>query len=237
MDMKISGKGVISSGEYGTLTTGGSERLSGFIKCESLASSGTLKGDGIECTESVNASGRAFFLDDVKAKSVNTYGNFSIGGNLYADTEISSSGKLSCGGSIKCDQLFAKGKLRVGNDIAAKRVKVSGALTCQGLVADEVKITFGKSTSICNIDSEEITATATGTTKILKKIPVLSSLIKNARVGELIKGKNVNLEYVSCPLVTASSVIIGDGCSIGLVQYTKSIKISPKAKVGKAEKI
>ena len=50
-DMKIVGSGKILAGEYNKVILKGKVHLYGIVKCVSFSSSGTVKGDDIECSE------------------------------------------------------------------------------------------------------------------------------------------------------------------------------------------
>ena len=56
-------------------------------------------------------------------------------------------------------------------------------------------------------------------------------------VENSIEGDNVALENVKVPRVSGRVVAIGEDCEIELVQYSDQVEISPKAKVGRTEKI
>ena len=52
-----------------------------------------------------------------------------------------------------------------------------------------------------------------------------------------IEADTIALENVKTPRVSGRIVAIGEDCEIDLVQYSEEIEISPKAKVGRTEKI
>jgi len=52
-----------------------------------------------------------------------------------------------------------------------------------------------------------------------------------------IEGDDIFLECVNAPCVSGRAVVIGENCTIDLVQYSESIEISPEARVGRTEKI
>ena len=51
IDMRISGSGNIPSGEYNKVSVSGSGHLIGKVRCVSFFSSGSSKGEDIECIE------------------------------------------------------------------------------------------------------------------------------------------------------------------------------------------
>ena len=52
-----------------------------------------------------------------------------------------------------------------------------------------------------------------------------------------VKGDEVQLEHVNCPLVIGKNVKIGKGCKIDLVKYSDMLEISQGASVKRAEKL
>ena len=57
------------------------------------------------------------------------------------------------------------------------------------------------------------------------------------KVAESIEGDEISIEYTSAKTVTGKDVKIGEGCEIELLQYSENAEISPKAKIGRCEKI
>ena len=239
IDMHIAGSGNIPSGEYRKISVSGSGRLIGKVRCVSFSAAGSSKGEDIECAESFKMSGSSGFSGNVEAKNIKISGSFGCGGELIAKENLSASGSIKCEKSIKCEQLTAAGALKV-EDIEAERVKVSGTVNCVGLInAESIEIKFERGINIGSIGGSKIVIAAKKRIKFLKRLPFFSSLKKAVcvNVNSSVEGDEVSLEYVTCPRVTGRDVTIGRGCNIDLVQYSENIEISPKAKVGKAEKI
>jgi len=228
MDMNIAGSGQIASGEYENIRISGSGKLVGHIRCASFHSSGSSKGDSIECTEEFKVAGSSKFSQNVVAK------------------EVSLSGAFSCGGNIKCEKLRVAGLLEANGDIEAENVTASGVINCTGLLnAEEITINFSNGMEIGSIGGSKIVICENYNSKRnIIILPLFSNLVSNVskhigsvRVKNSIEGDSIALEKVIAERVSGRIVAIGEGCKIDLVQYSEQIEISPDAKVGRCEKI
>ena len=212
MDMRIAGKGTVPPGEYDKISLSGSGRLFGEVHCNNFSAAGRSSGESITCAERFKASGSSAFSGTVKAQNVRAAGSFSCGGDLVAEEELSVSGSL-----------------RVGGDVQAKSVRIAGGLQCGGtLCAESAELQADKQMSLAGIKG--------GNVRVRRKA-VSIFLKRRTTVTEAVEGDVLDLEYVTAPRVTGRTVIIGKGCEIDLVQYSERVEISPKATVGKVEKI
>ncbi len=242
MDMKISGSGQIVSGEYENIRISGSGKLNGFVRCAGFHSSGSSKGDEIECKNEFKVSGSGKFTKSVKAGSLSVSGSFACDGNLTVDEKISCSGAAKSLGNVKCGELSVSGAFKIGGDIEAEKVKVSGALNCGGLLnAEDIFIKFDKGMEIGSIGGSKIVIIKEPIYKKSVRLPLFSSMVKGSTntvcVKNSIEGDNIAIESVEAQRVSGRVVAIGEGCEIDLVQYSEEIEVSPNAKVGRTEKI
>lgn len=242
MDMKISGSGVITSGEYDDIRISGSGKLSGLIRCKSLHCSGSAKGEAeIECEAEIHISGSGKFDKSIKAGEVSVSGAFGCDGDLTVQKKLSISGGSKCGGSVKAGEISISGGVDIQGDAEAETVKVFGILNCGGLLnAESIDIRFKNGMDIGSIGGSRINIYPEELVKRKIKLPLFSSLVKGAsavRVRNSIEGDIIALEGVVTPRVSGRIVAISDGCEIDLVQYSEQVEISPNAKVGKTEKI
>lgn len=241
MNKSISGSGKITEGEYEEIRISGSGRLCGLVSCDSCHTSGTSKGDELICKNAFKVSGESTFLKDLKAGSVSVSGSFTCGGKLEAKERIGCSGSIRCRGDIRCGELSVTGELNVEADIEAEIVRVVGEIECEGLMNAENITIKGAGSSFGSIGGCKIDITRGGVMKKIIKVPVLSSLMKSIsgkiEVKTAIEGDEVTLENVHTPRVSGRVVVIGDDCRIDLVQYSESVTISDKAKVGRTEQL
>ncbi len=219
MDMKISGAGAIGAGEYDKVRISGSTKSEGLIRCESFHLSGSFSGGEIECSDDFNVSGAAKFSGNIEAK------------------EMHISGALKCGGSIKGKEIKAAGAIKVSGDVEAEEISINGEINCGGLInAEEMHLALD---STADSRAESIGGSKIKIEKS-RSGKVFLWLFKNCcklAVSDSIEGDEIIIEHTRAKVVTGRYVMIGEGCEIGLVQYSESAEISPKAKVGRCEKI
>lgn len=243
MDIKISGSGVIASGEYDAIKISGSARLEGFVRCNELHCSGSCSGENIECNGNIKISGSGGFCGDLRSKAVAVSGSFSCDGNIAVSESIKCSGSAHCGKNIKCNSMSASGRVSVHGDVEAEILKVSGVINCDGLInAEDIDIRFRRGMRIGSIGGSKIVICRDDSFENKSfRLPLLSFFIGSSgdsvTVGGDIEGDNVALEGVRAKCVSGRVVAIGDGCEIDLVRYTDEIEISPNAKVAKTEKV
>ena len=242
--MKISGNGTISAGEYNDhISVSGSGRLAGNVRCVGLHCSGSLGAAGyVKCAEGIRVSGSCHVQGTVEAKEIHISGSFHAGDDLCVTDGAHISGSMTCGGKVRCGILACSGGVTVQGDVEAEDVRVSGKLDCGGLLNAE-RIDLSSHGHVGSIGGSEIRIHDEEWKKKTRvnRMPLLSSLVGVGRghmtVDELIEGDVIALEFVTVPKVVGRVVAIGEGCEIGLVQYSETIEIHPKAKVGKQEKI
>ena len=221
MDVKIAGKGCVSAGTYTKIKISGNGRLCGLVQCESFSASGSIRGESLICTQKIKLSGEGVFSQNVTTKEACVDGSLRIGGDIRTE-------RLQINGAVCCDGL------------QAKQAKISGAVCCKGgMVADDLSICFGGKTRAESIKGEKIEICASKSKKLGKSLLIFKKWQDkaNARVQDCMEGREISIDDVTCPRVSGESVRIGKGCNVELVQYSESVQISPRAKVGKVERL
>lgn len=224
MDMSISGAGRIAPGEYENIRISGSGKLCGLVRCASLRIAGTCSGDSLDCSGQTKIAGSCSFSDDVSG------------------SKLQCSGSFSCGGSVRSNYFSICGSASVKGDVTAETATVIGAIKCKGLLnAETVQI---KSDGFCHIGAiggSDVQIRPEHSSSILRRIPFLAKLFKEKwqkiQIENHIEADVIDLVNVSAPRISGRMVTVGEGCQIDLVQYSEEIEISPKAKVGRTEKI
>lgn len=224
-DMKIAGNGKIPAGEYNDINISGSATILGAVRCKSFSASGTTKGSALECSGPFKTSGSTTFDGNVRAGSIKSSGSFSVHGDVAAASSFTSSGNIT-----------------VHGDMEAEKIKIDGSLACAGLInAEVVDIKFGTGKDIGSIGGNKITVRVGNDRKFADRIPgvanIVNSVSGNMCVKSYIEGNDILLEHVDAPRVTGRVVTIGKGCRIDLVQYSQEAIVSPKATVGRVEKV
>ena len=186
--------------------------------------------------DNVRISGSAKGEGLIRCKSFHASGSFS-GGEIECSEDFHVSGAIKTEGNMKGKEIKLSGAIKTGGDVEAEEIKISGEVNCGGLINAErlyVNLDSTASSTAENIGGSKITIEKG------KSGGFFCRLLKKSgkfNVSESIEGDEINIEYTSAKTVTGRNVKIGEKCEIGLVQYSESIEISPKAKIGKCEKI
>ncbi|MBR2041712.1 MAG: polymer-forming cytoskeletal protein [Oscillospiraceae bacterium] len=256
MDMKIAGSGVITAGEYDKVGISGSVKSEGLIRCKEFRCSGAFSGNSdIECEGDMHISGAFSNRGTLSSKEFNVSGSaknegrlssdiikvsgaFKVEGDCASDEKISVSGGFKCGGTLRGAEVKISGGLKVSGDFEAEDAYITGGISCGGLInAENLRIELS--------NSYGSKAESIGGSKIIienyREKGIIEKLFGRKKFGfavsESIEGDEIIIERTSAKTVTGKYVMIGEDCDIGLVQYSESVEISPKAKVGKCEKI
>lgn len=229
MDMKIAGSGNIPSGEYESVTTAGSARLYGLVRCKDFSSAGSVHGEAIECENEFNTAGSGHFEGSIKSGSVSTKGSLRCDGDIIADGTLKMAGSARCSGSLKGTSISLSGSVTVVNDVEAEKIKVTGVINCEGLInAEDVAIYYSDSMDIGSIGGSKI---------LIESEKERYKKRHSVNVKSSIEGDEIEIEGVDTPRVSGKTVKIGDYCNIELVQYSDAFEASPKSKIGTVEKI
>ena len=105
MDMSISGKVNIPSGEYNKITVSGRVRLYGDVECEDFSATGAVMGEKIDCEGIFKLSGIASFSEGINAESIDACGKLSCKGDLTANKSFSISGSARIAQGVKCEEI------------------------------------------------------------------------------------------------------------------------------------
>lgn len=246
MDMKLSGSGVITAGDYEKVRICGSGKMDGLVRCDSLHISGSVNGCELQCREDVIISGSMRLDGNLTADEMETGGSVSIDGDCKVKNEIKCSGSARIEGAVKCGKLCTSGSIDVTKGIEAEEIKIFGSVYCGDLMnAEKINIET-KPQSKVNIESIggnsiSIYRNSCKRKSLISRLPLLSRIIGSsggtAVIKNYIEGDTVAVEGVKAKSVTGRIVTIGEDCKIDLVQYSEQIEIHPKAKVGRQEKI
>lgn len=240
MDIKISGSGIISAGEYDSVLISGSAKVDGNVKCQKITCSGSIKAEAdIVCENTIKISGGAKFSKSISAGGVYVSGSLKCG-SLTAKNEIEISGSAKVESKIKCTDLVLSGSTSVKDGIEAEDVKIYGGIKCDGLLnAEKIEMDANGGINVDSIGGGEIRIyPRRNRNRSILRLPLLSSLVSGdkANVGT-IEGDVIALENVMCKSVKGRIIAIGEGCKVDFVQYSEEIEINPKAEVVRYEKV
>lgn len=256
MDMKISGAGVLSGGEYDDVKISGSAKIEGSVRCRSFSCAGAAKGEGdLRCLEDFRSSGSTHITGEVSAQNAEVSGSLKCS-SLAAEKEVKLFGGVSIEGKLSGGDVRVSGGLKVGDieaesfrfqTSAAGPISVGGKLQCAGLLnAETVVITLG-------LEKHSVNAIGGGSVRVEERpeggmfgifgspgpfaFPWGKPPAGCLTVSESIEADQVELTNTVCPSVSGRKVKIGRGCRIDLVRYSESIEVDPDAQVDKQEKV
>lgn len=239
IDLRISGSSTMPGGEYGQVRISGAGRVQGALRCDSLGCSGAAKVLGdvdcageARCSGAVNVEGAlgcgSLHCDgSTHCLRLNCAGEVHASGSLVVEEalgagQLDSSGSLQAG-SIRCGELQSSGRLKVGGDVEAEQVRLSGAVQIPGLLnAEAVDIRAGgvEIGSIGGSSIRILPGEGHGWGIFRRSTPVC------AQIGT-IEGDDIELDCVQAQVVRGRRVRIGAHCRIGRVEYSECLDAQP----------
>lgn len=235
----ISGSGDANGGIYDEVRLSGSSDIHGDIDCNYIKISGSSDVHG-----------------SIKAKTAEISGSSDINGSLTSEDYVRISGSSDIHGDVTTKRIRISGSSDIKGSLHAEEVELSGssdiARNCEtenfhgrgcfdigGLLnADLIDIEINGRSSVNEIGGEKIkiryqNRNSMGIKNLIKDIFNVKEYLKT----HLIEGDDIYIEGTTADIVRGSSVIIGEGCSIGLVEYKDELKIHEGARVKEQRKI
>ena len=232
MDMRISGSSTMPGGEYDRVSISGSGTVQGDLRCQSLSCSGSARVQGdVDCAGEVRSSGSSKVTGSITCESLSCSGAVKCEGSILSRGLIHSSGAMKVSGSleggevdvsggleaadIRCQELRCSGAMNVSGGVEAEAVRISGMAGIPGLLnAETVEIAANRGIRIGSIGIYKPTQ--------ISLLGLFHGSVSCAQVGD-IEGDDVDLEYTQADVVRGRRVRIGEGCSIGRVEYSESL--------------
>ena len=219
MDMRISGSSTMPGGEYDRVSISGSGTVQGDLRCQSLSCSGSARVQGdVDCAGEVRSSGSSKVTGSITCESLSCSGAVKCEGSILSRGLIHSSGAMKVSGSLE------GGEVDVSGGVEAEAVRISGMAGIPGLLnAETVEIAANRGIRIGSIGG--------GSIRIYKPTQIsllglFHGSVSCAQAGD-IEGDDVDLEYTQADVVRGRRVRIGEGCSIGRVEYSESLDALP----------
>ncbi|MCB2290228.1 polymer-forming cytoskeletal protein [Clostridium sp. CS001] len=237
-DIKISGSGSSCGGKCNEVSISGSGKINGDLECVEFKTSGSSKVTGALKAETIKVSGSANIEGDIEVGEMKVSGSAHVLGQVKGQS-IKISGSIHVGESLYGEEVNISGSLHVGKDCEVERFKASGNFKIQGLLnAGEVNISLGGKSSVKEIGGEHIEVKVSSIENFfLKKVIDNIFNTKGELTTELIEGDEIYLENTNAKIVRGNNVTIGDGCNIGLIEYSGEINISSESIVKEQKKI
>lgn len=168
----------------------------------------------------VSISGSGTVQGDLRCQSLSCSGSARVQGDVDCAGEVRSSGSSKVTGSITCESLGCSGAMNVSGGVEAEAVRISGMAGIPGLLnAETVEIAANRGIRIGSIGGGSIRIYQPQQKTLLG---LFRSSCSCAQAGD-IEGDDVDLEYTQADVVRGRRVRIGEGCSIGRVEYSESL--------------
>jgi cytoskeletal protein CcmA (bactofilin family) len=209
-NVKITGTGEASGGEYESIRIVGEAVLLGDVRC------GLLR-----CV------GNVFVKGEASVGVFRLQGDGAVAGSLQA-REMKSLGQLQVAGDVRTGSLLMRGML-TADGLEADRLQVKGAFEVQGLLnADHADIRLYGPSRAGEMGGGTIKV-GRSTLQTLKQwiLPDGPAVLS----ADLIEGDRLELSYTEAKLVRGNRVVIGPGCKIGTVEYGETISVHKSSAV------
>ncbi len=177
--------------------------------------------------DKVNILGECDIDGDIECDKFKAMGTANVRGNMRAGS-VRIVGTVDVDGKLEAEQVKVTGELNVKGDCSAESIHLRGAFSIDGLLnAGTVDIRlYGPA------NAKEIGG---GFIRVRPHLRMFSGG-KELSV-DTVEGDDIHLEYTTAKVVRGSTVYIGPGCDIALVEFQKEFKQYPKAKVTESNKV
>lgn len=237
-DIKISGSGTSSGGRYNEVIISGSGKINGDLECVDFKTSGSSKVIGNVKADTVKVSGSARVEGNIEALEMKVSGSSHVTGQVKSK-EFKISGSAHIEGSLYGEEITIMGTAHIDKDCEVESFKASGNFKIQGLLnAEQINIRLSGKSSVKEIGGENIEVKVGGIENFfLKKMIDNIFNTRGELTTDLIEGGEIYLENTNAKIVRGNNVTIGDGCNIGIIEYSGEIKVSSESVVKEQKKI
>ncbi|MNB93987.1 hypothetical protein D3C75_411310 [compost metagenome] len=186
--------------------------------------------------------GSLFVRENIRAVTVDVFGHLSTKSSV-STSKLKVSGDCTIGGNCKANQVNNLGSLRVQN-IQADNLRSSGYMSvAENAAAGTFYAEGAVNIKRLNADSSiEIRLGNRSTVEVMRAggdiIVKPSSKLINALMHPfrkltctIIEGTNITLYRTTADLVCGEEIIVGPGCTIGEIRYSKSLTVDLKSQV------
>jgi cytoskeletal protein CcmA (bactofilin family) len=220
-DLRIIGNSNSNGGIFDNVKILGDAKIDGDIDCSTFRGTGNLDVEGSLRAESLKSTGEIRTTEDLQGGSLTITGNLRIGRDLSA-AKTNFIGDVEVGNRISGEEISIFGNCTVRHDVQAEYFRVKGALQVNGMLnAGKIEVDLYGRSAVAEIVGGEIKIEPSTVQKwvslfTFKGLPQLET--------EVIEGDRLYLVNTIARVVRGSTVIIGKGCQIGLVEYQESLK-------------
>lgn len=219
-DLVMDGVNTAAGGRYHSVNINGVSKINGALSAHTYSCDGVMKQNGDLSAEELEMNG-----------TLNLKGNLQVGG-------MKLNGVVNGEGSLRGERCEMDGMLKLKGNCELEELTGEGVFTVGGLLsAGRIEFGLQGHSEAGEIGVESLVIRKKGNAAWGR---LLGGMIPKLKIGlraKLIEGDTLDLEYTSADVVRGGTVIIGQGCSIGRVEYRAGLTVHPGAQVGKEEKI
>lgn len=223
------------------------------VQLPDLIISGVSDGAG-GSYDSISIDGVGKVIGPLVARIFKGNGHIRLRSDLTAG-EMECNGTMNVKGYLQVGEMKVDGMLNIGENLRGESCTLNGLMSIKGNCEFEDFAGGGAFTVGGLLSAGHMNFELHGQGKA-NEIGVESLIIRQANKGawsklwggiipkfrselsaRTIEGDYIDLESTTADIVRGNVVIIGQGCSIGRVEYRSQLTIHPGARVGKEEKI
>ncbi|MEK3670551.1 hypothetical protein [Paenibacillus sp. FSL R10-2771] len=218
-DLQMDGVNTAAGGKYNKVNINGVSKINGALSAHTYKCDGVMKMNG-----------------DLTAEEMEINGNFRLKGNLQAGV-MKLNGVLTGDGNLRGERCELDGMLKLMGNCEVEELIGEGVFTVGGLLsAGRIEFGLHGLAEAGEIGVESLIIRKTGSAAWGRLLGGIIPKFKLELRAKLIEGDYIDLEYTTADVVRGGIVIIGEGCSIGRVEYRTGLTVHPGARVEKEEK-
>lgn len=214
----------LEAGEYGDISCAGDLKFSGSIAAENIKSAGDLLAEKDVRAAKISVYGDGKFKGNLEAEEISVYGDGHFLQHVKGkDIRIFGSMK---GTTIEGEKITINGELEKAEEITAEELFLNGAFH----VSSSMNLGYGKFQLAGQSEAREIFCEELEVRNVMESFHgIFSGLISRGKGGTLkvsvIEGDEIYLENTTAEVVRGKNVKIGQGSSIGKVEYSDTLEI------------
>lgn len=200
--------------------------------------------------DEVRVTGEVEFNGDVDCRSFKCTGNSAVDGSLRADI-LKITGNLGVEGDLNVANVHLTGELTVKGQITGGKVELFGGCEANGEIQAEQLLIKGAVQAEGMLNAEQVEIRMLGSSKTReivgtrievkpyeagKWMPWLWHGEKKELEATVIEGDVIRLRNVTADVVRGGEIVIGPGCRIRLVEYSKDFRQDERSEVEQSVK-
>lgn len=221
-NVTLLGDGKCIEGSYHNIKVIGSGELEGKIICDKLTSAGSVEGSGSICFKTMKIAGSLEMNGDLEGDYLKIAGSGGVTGKIKAET-CKVYGSLSLGESLDAETFILKGGLEGAKVINSEQLTIQVLGHCEVEEIGGGKIRIGK----------EVTVSEEGWKKWASKHLTINISDRESKlVANIIEGDDIYIDTAQVGVIRGTCIEIGPNTRVDRAEYTQSIKVHERAKVG-----